>query len=290
MEYKGKQLTFDNIRSVLKDFSVDVQDEVRLAYLDGIDLIPYINKNSKDPFKLQQIRLGLKQGIDTKFFENLNGENILKVRRYVQKNLLSAQILDIVEKETSQEAYGYLIDLNAAGKNVGLYDFSIIPEKLVKAFADALKLSVDISPLNDGVNYSEDFVRACIEIRSFGFEIKEFTEDGWYEDTVVELANYTGASFFKKLKEVLSADCSPEFVEPYALALRSGITDERLYEKDEKGVPLFMPSQIYFIVENFLAGIDIEDLLDSSLTIDEMYAIKSAELEKKNRKLKGVLF
>lgn len=60
MEYRNQVLLLDNFRSILSSFSLDVQDVVRSAILDGVDLNPYIERFREDPYKLDQIRLGLK--------------------------------------------------------------------------------------------------------------------------------------------------------------------------------------------------------------------------------------
>ena len=46
MKYKGTTLVLDNFRTVLKDFSVDVQDVVRSALLDNVsDKTGYEGRN-----------------------------------------------------------------------------------------------------------------------------------------------------------------------------------------------------------------------------------------------------
>ena len=68
IKFKGELLVLDNFRVVLKNYSLDVQDIVRSAILDGLDISEYISQYKNDPYKLDQIRLELKEGLNTSLF------------------------------------------------------------------------------------------------------------------------------------------------------------------------------------------------------------------------------
>lgn len=42
LNFKGTNLILDNFRTVLRDYSIDVQDVVRSAILDDVDVADYI--------------------------------------------------------------------------------------------------------------------------------------------------------------------------------------------------------------------------------------------------------
>ena len=73
MVVKGKTLILDNFRKILSNYTVDIQDVVRSAILDGVDISKYIDVCKDNPYRLEQIRLSIKEGLDESLF-NLSGD------------------------------------------------------------------------------------------------------------------------------------------------------------------------------------------------------------------------
>lgn len=285
-------LTLANYTEILKDFSIDVKDEVRSAILDGVDLSPYIKKYSNDPFRLQQIRLSLKEfpDISPDFFV-LDGGNLLKVRGYLRENKLSGQCKELLRKDVDQEGFSVMLDLDSKGFDLSRYDFSKIPNSLLKEFSWGIRLGVDISHLANGVKYPKSFIIACIRLESYGVSTERFVKEGWCTGTVIKLSKYAGHYLFNKLYEYLGPESISEYVECFMELLCSGVEDPIVFSKDENGYEVFMPSQLHFIAETAAEGFSVTDMINPELSLEEMYLIKSFEREKTGRKLKlrGVL-
>ena len=49
MEWNGRKIILDNLREELSAYSVDIQDVVRSAILDGIELGSYVEECREDP-------------------------------------------------------------------------------------------------------------------------------------------------------------------------------------------------------------------------------------------------
>lgn len=62
-----------------------------------------------------------------------------------------------------------------------------------------------------------------------------------------------------------------------------------MFERDDFGYEVFMPSQLEFIAETAREGFNIDSMLNPKLTLEEMYVLKGIEREKTGRRLKGVL-
>ena len=173
MKYKNTELLLDNFRQVLKDFSVDVQDVVRSAILDGVDISQYINVCKNNPLRLDQIRLGLKEGIDKIFFSITSGECIYKIRK------LDSQLLNIVsskmcKESLSGESLGKLIDWATAGYDLYDITISIIPKTLYEVFEQGFQKGFDMRIFNNGRNYTADYIRYCLVMISNGRDVTPF--------------------------------------------------------------------------------------------------------------------
>ena len=87
MIYENDKLILDNFRTVLKDYSVDVQDVVRSAILDGVDITKYIESCKNNAYRLDQIRLGMKENLEEIFLNIKNGDSIYKIRKLKERGV-----------------------------------------------------------------------------------------------------------------------------------------------------------------------------------------------------------
>ena len=81
MYYKGKKLILDNFRNVLSSYSVDIQDIVRSAILDDIDISDYIDVCKTNPYLLDQIRLSIKDGLSASYLKIGDAEILYSIRQ-----------------------------------------------------------------------------------------------------------------------------------------------------------------------------------------------------------------
>ena len=283
-------LTLENYSKFLENYSMDVKDEVRNAILDGIDLVPYVKMCKNDPFRLQQIRLAIKEfpNIKEEFF-NLDGANLYKAREYLRKNLLSEQAISILRANVDLEGWAVMLELDSKGYDLSKYDFSKIPNNLLREFKWAIQLDIDLSHLATGVDYSREFAVACIKLESAGIKTKKFVKEGWNQGTVIAISKYLGYKDIDFVISKLSKNSIPAYVDCFVNLLSAGVSNEKVFEKDYFGYEVFMPSQLKFIAETAREGFDITQMLNPRLSLEEMYILKGIEREKTGRKLKGVL-
>lgn len=284
------KVTLDNYSQYLQNYSIDIKDEVRNALLDGIDLIPYVKKCANDPFRLQQIRLAKKEfpNIQEEFFK-LDGANLFKAREYLRKNLLSNQAIQILQANVDPEGWDVMLELDSKGYDLSKYDFSKIPNHLLSEFKWGIQLGLDISHLVTGADYPKEFVLACIKLETLGVKTLRFIQESWDWGTVIEISKYTPYPHLEFLLEQLSNRSIPEYVGCFVDLINGGVLCDKVYEKDEFGYEIFMPSQLEFIAETAKDGFNISSMLNPELSLEEMYILKGIEREKTGRRLKGVL-
>lgn len=173
MIFKGKKLLLDNFRYVLKDYSIDIQDIVRSAILDDIDISSYISPCKNNPSRLEQIRLGMKEGINGIFFKIKDGTVLYEIRK--SSDSIRNTVAEKLESGTvSDDFIKILIRWVSKGYNLNGIDISIIPRNLYDTFTLGFQRGFDMSVFNDGRNYKPEYIQTCLIIMSNGKSISPF--------------------------------------------------------------------------------------------------------------------
>lgn len=122
MEVNGKTVLLDNFRELFKEYDIEIQDIVRSAVLDGVDISEYVHDYHLDPYKLDQIRLLLKsKGYSAlrdvmQVIVRMDGQSISKIRKYSE---LSSTNRKAIEKLVS-----FIKDNNACSADHLEYGFN----------------------------------------------------------------------------------------------------------------------------------------------------------------------
>ena len=242
MKYRGSVLILDNLRTELKDYSVDIQDIVRSAILDGIDLSEYIEACKNNPYRLDQIRLSIKQGIEPVFLKVTSGESLYKVRLLKARGVPLSGIASHIDRGAlSEDNLNRLISWVESGYKIDSLNISIIPKTLLDVFEQGLQQGFDMSVFNDGKMYKPDYIKSCLVIKANGKNIAPFTY---------------------KREYVLNDECMKQ------LATFSRIRDtakwDRLIKRLYKGITVEKLNVLISCVKN---GIDVSSF-DSSWSAD----------------------
>lgn len=212
MRYKGTKLLLENFRSVLSGYSVDIQDVVRSAILDDVDISDWIEKCSDNPYRLDQIRLGMKEEIDKGYFEYKSGEVLRGIRGLIARGINLSPILRYNKGELSDRCFLYLIVWCKEGINFSMYDFSIVPDYQLDFYDFALRRGINIKSFNSGRQYRADYIDECIKIIGNGCEIEKFASADYSMQIVdlMEKVSEKSRSRYMRLYCVLDKDTTFE--------------------------------------------------------------------------------
>ena len=83
MYFNGHRVKIENIEKIFSSYSLDIQDEVRSMVLDGLDLVDWVPVCKDNPYRLNQIRLASKEGVDPRFFSISDGSVLYGLRKYL---------------------------------------------------------------------------------------------------------------------------------------------------------------------------------------------------------------
>lgn len=264
MEINGKTLILDNFRSVLSEYSVDIQDVMRSAILDGIDITGYLKDCKSNPYRLEQIRLGIKENIDSDFFKIKNGTCLYKLRNLIQSNNSAIvknkkKILDNARNDDNLE-----ILLNWILKNYDIenIDISVIPRNLIGVFEDGLSKGVDMSVFNNGKSFSFDYIKYCIAIKNNDKDISIFVKDNtWSENVLILLSIFSSVDSSAKWNNLISSissDTPYEKVSSMIECVKNNINVSQFKSSDWTG------SAISIILSANMHGLDINELIEKS--------------------------
>lgn len=292
MLYNGRNLVMDNFRSLLSDFEVDVQDVVRSAILDGVELAPYMEKCRTDSYKLDQIRLSIKEGVPEVLYDTLSGEQIYIIRQLLKNNYNVAPIISQITAGKLSGCYlDYMISWVTKGIDISELKISLIPKKMLEVFNMHLSQGRDMRPFNNGRIYSKEYVLYCMSIQEKGRDINRFANEQWSEDVLSYLANIVGNTSDKVWGSVMSVvKCHTELdrVKLLFKAAKHKLPVEEL-GKHTYGADVYDNESISIIIDAAKGGFDFKLLMAGGLTADERRAKLDEMKMNRGRKVGGVL-
>lgn len=294
MEYRNQVLLLDNFRSILSSFSLDVQDVVRSAILDGVDLNPYIERFREDPYKLDQIRLGLKSGLDPVYFQ-LSGENIYKLRVLRDRGVNISEVETQIKKSNfgtaNQEYVTRALRWLEAGYDISGLKISSIPLNLLNVFEQGLKNGISMVEFNNGKQYDSDYIKQCIQIRENGFSINRFLNEFWSLDVLRTLSVFSrskNVQLWNALLGNIDSKTSNERVNLLIKLVMSRVSIEDLQKKNSNGVYVYDDACLVWVQQAFDKRLDYNRLIQETTDAEKMEElIRAMDLAKSTKGVSG---
>lgn len=284
MYYKGKKLILDNFRNVLSGYSVDIQDVVRSAILDGIDISDYIDVCRTNPYLLDQIRLSIKDGLSASYLKIGDAEILYSIRQL--NGLLDLKPLENQLKNNilSSDHIHYIIKWIKEGRNINTLNVSKIPLCLLETFDYGLRLGVRMNQFNNGISYKPEYLKNCIKIIKSGKGAEELLKNIYNDevmDILVGFSRSTSNLWFELINNI-DSNISKERVEILIRCIKSGMPIKKLQSK-KKGKYLYSNECLELLHKAYINKLDINLIMEKSSNIEEMQSIVE-ELELKNSK------
>lgn len=289
MQYKKQELILDNFRHLLFEYSVDVQDVVRSSILDNIDIISYLNTYKEDPYKLDQIRLSIKEGLPKVFFKT-SGSMLYQIRQMHRRGIDLSSIEKQLTYNLSEQSMQYLIKWVGDGINISKLNLAIIPNHLLETFDYGLRNGFDMIEFNNGKVYSSKYIKLCLQIKKNDKPISFLLSGEWSVDNLNLLSTESRIQDNKWniLIENIDEGISPQRLELVIKLIKVGAPIKRIQEKDISGRYKYNNMCLELIHGACFSNLNLEVLLETTSS-EEMRALKSQlELDKK-RKISGKL-
>ena len=302
----GKVATLGNYLELTKGYSTDIQDEVRSAILDDTPISPYIKKCKNDSFKLNQIRLAIREYVPSRYIStHLSATNLKWIRKisskgyslYVLDNYLSkGGVLSI-----SCDALDLVLSAYYDGVDVASVDFTTVSEDVVGLVCAGLRKGYPMWVITEShTQKSAEFIRVLMKCMSLNLDIHPFLSDGWDVERVQLIASNASRLeyVYAVLMKHINSRFSKEQLEIIIEVAKDYLDFLPLCLKDEDGYPVFNTWQLDAIskVIRFNASqesvdgkeIDIEKFLNpkmSDLDMMCMFNEAKAEIEEEGRRV-----
>ena len=289
MQYKKQELILDNFRHLLYEYSVDVQDVVRSSILDNIDIIPYLNIYKEDAYKLDQIRLSIKEGLPKIFFKT-SGTMLYQIRQMHKRGIDLSSIENQFKYNLSEQSMQYLIKWVDDGINISKLNLAIIPNHLLETFDYGLRSGFDMIEFNNGKSYSSKYIKLCLQIKKNDKPISFLLSGEWSIDNLTLLSSESRMqdNKWQTLTSNIDESISIKRLELLSKLVKVGAPIERVQVKDSKGHYSYNNMCLELLYGASLSNLDLEVLLRTTSS-EEMRVLKSQlELDKK-RKISGKL-
>ena len=281
MVFKGKTLILDNFRTVLSDYSLDVQDVVRSAILDGIDISAYIQSCKENPFRLDQIRLGMKDGLSEAIYKITNGNVIYQIRILKCKGVDLKSLEKQLEQGNLSETYMiYALNWIEQGINLSKINLAIIPQKLLPTFEYGLKSGFDMSKYNNGVTYSPQYIGLCLQIEKSNKSVSFLLKGDWSIDILEVLSSFSRVenTLWNNLTTNIDRNISKTRIKKLIRLVKVNI-DITPLQKKSGGEYIFSDKCLDMIEEAYYDKLNYKHLIEEFTNEDDMaYELQSMQV------------
>lgn len=260
MKYNGKDLNCNNFREVLKDYSVDIQDVVRSALMDGVDISEYISMSN--PYKLDQIRLAMKENLSPIFF-NVSGKLLYQIRLLKQSGVNLKPLVNLFKSSLSDIHIEYILNWVRDGVDFSKVQVELIPIRLLEAFDRGLRSGVEMRKFLPYVNsLSVMYLDLCVQIEKLGKDSEFIIKNGYNMDVVECFHNNLDLSdtCWKSVQKNINNTDELERVKLLISLVRNGVDIEMLQVK-QNGNYKYSTDCLKVLIQGYKENINISELM-----------------------------
>ena len=293
MYFKGSRVTLESLSSQFRGYSLDIQDEVRSMVMDNLDLSKWIDVCRDNPYRLNQIRLGSKEGLDPRFFTILDGSVIYRIRSLAATGFNVGELLAYVGVGFTKEQWFYIISWAERGLLDSRLALVRTPFSMWGFIDKGLRNNLPMWLFTSGKKYSNTFMHSVLILMSNGQPGEKFLNSLWKDETLKLLAEFSYRRWFNNIVGFVDYFIPYDFLVSVGELAKEGLIDEDLfeigYDDDSGNYYLYQSYHLEAILRCVMQGYDYSKLKDYNLSGSEVDTIlKEIELNSK-RSFRGRL-
>lgn len=294
MYIKGKRVTLENINSLLEGYSLDIQDEVRSMILDGLDLSKWIEVCSDNPYRLNQIRLATKEGLNPHYFTIVDGRILYKLRKLYQKGFNIEELQNYVGKGFTEEQWDYLISWAENGLLDNRLNLIRTPTSMWSYIDKGLKRSLPMWIFTTGRLYSDRYMKSVLTLMSKGVSADKYVKESWDIEVLEKLAEFSSRRWFNSIVDSVYNFITLDFLSYLGKIASKGKFDYefvRLGREEDSNIAYYLYQSYHLkaIYTCVSKGYDFSSLLDYNLSSNEVDSILADILDDSKKSFKGRL-
>ena len=290
-KYGDTTVTLSNYLSIFKDKIVDIQDEVRSAVLDDTQIGEYIDAVGEDSYKLSQLRLAIKEGMEgTYVTPYLSSSNINKLRKCSSKGFDLSVLDRYIFKEgippIPTQSLDLILDVILSGKDISLVDFTTVKTELLPLVCAGLKKGYPMWLCLGDTSMSVDKLEVLIKGMQLGYDIHLFADSNWsYKQLFILMRS--GVEHIEKVMQYVNFNFTTSQLTEVIWGVTKGLDVSKYAVVDESGMPIYNAYQMYEIKKGLASGLDVTSYLDPSLR-DTVMKERRLALEEKKKSYRGL--
>lgn len=294
MYFKGSRVTLESISSQFRGYSLDIQDEVRSMVMDNLDLSKWIDICKDNPYRLNQIRLGSKEGLDPQFFTILDGSVIYRIRSLAATGFNVGELLAYVGVGFTKEQWFYIISWAERGLLDSRLALVRTPFSMWGFIDKGLRNNLPMWLFTSGKKYSDTFMHSVLTLMSNGQSAETFLNYPWNDKTLKLLAEFSYRRWFNNIVGLVDYFIPYDFLVSVGELAKEGLIDKDLFKTGYDGdigsyYYLYQSYHLEAILRCVMQGYDYSKLKDYNLSGSEVDTIlKEIELNSK-RSFRGRL-
>lgn len=285
MQLKGKSVTLSNYKDLFREYSADVLDEIRSAILDDTDILEFIEPCRNDSYKLNQLRLAKREGVDIVYLDNrFTAKTVYCIRRAYKLNQDISILLTYVSggRKMTSDVLEKLAEASLLNIPVDKVNWWLVPYKLVDSFISGLKQGYPMWLFLDEVDgclATEARLQILLKGMSLGVDVHPFLQSGWTDENIKLLISYGGK--INGMLGYISPAFSNDMLSELAPLYISGLQDfQILCSVDDSGVPIYNAFQIAALGLAMRKGVATKEMFDCTLSDMEIERMMDAQLSK----------
>lgn len=292
--YDGILLVLDNFREVLRGYSVDVQDVVRSAILDGVNIGPFIKMCKDDPYKLDQLRLAVKEGFDVDGLKKVSSGNLIYQIRQMKPMGLNVVGLEsqLAKGTLSEEHLKYTMEWIKKGYNIHTLNISLIPRDCLKVFGIGLERGLDMRKFNNGVAYKPEYLGKLLNILSYEKPVEDFLDGDWELEVLsAHLVGFAKVSnrYWNALMKNIDKNTPAERVGLLIKLIKAGIDVGTLQKKGNGGKYVYSEECLQRVLYANSLGLDYKKIIANTTDPNQM-DVQIREMQfNRSKRVKGKL-
>lgn len=285
--YKNTTITLENYKTIFKECTPDILDEIRSAVLDDTPIASFIEDCGNDSYKLGQIRMGIRELIPIGYLNPLlTGRTIYFIRQSFRLNFDIEPLFRYVTETKlliSDKTIEKLAEFIYLGTNIELVDFTEVKDDKVDLVLDGLHRHFPMWLILDK-DYSLSYMRSLMRGMQLELDITPFLSGNWTENQMYLLFSYSKQidlyDFLTKINEKFDVDRLKVLLRD----CKKGIPISSLCVQEKDGYPVYNSFQMEELSKAIEDKTITHEMYNPKLSDEEMKALHNKELEKRNPK------
>lgn len=276
MRFQGIPVTLENYKTIFRDCTPDILDEIRLAVLDDTNIMLYIDSCGDDSYKLGQFRLAVREGVQARFLSTqLTAKTVKCMRKCTYEGVSLEPLVKYyngMQLALPVEVFEIITETLSLGGDITKIDFFDVPEGILDIICRGLVRGYPMWMFVDE-RFSEQYIRLLMRGLDLNIDISPFMKDIWSESQLVLIFANSNKVDISMLISYISPKFSCETITALIKTIMLGLDIDQLAYRDSDGYPIYSDFQIEVLTRALLLmkkGVNCEEVFNPRLSDKQM--------------------